>query len=259
MTSARSIMKKLIAIVCSTSWFICGTLEIFAEPVNSGANISFPTLQEIAAAVQWQADMPGRWMAYGTNLLARALAAEDAVDDSTRISVERSLVTNFTAAGWATTSDWNIAVFDAQGRIMCLDLMSRLWLVKTSTNDLMSISDYLGQAEELPISDKTRDFQLARMSDSLSMFGTTNAPPRYGSGVNWGPVEKRCRTMYAFRVDYNNFRLPQLRRSALKEFHRCITESFNLFSMEVRNSLWDEFARRAGASLREREYAEGMP
>lgn len=199
------------------------------------------------------------WMGF-LPLLNAVVQHQDEERYDVMAAVERAVLENFTIYVFAGELEYKMAKADFGGRQKCLNIISQFSVVRCDTNALFKVADYLSGAVLLPVD---KDVELKEMLnadalDSKLIFGQ-NTPPRMYGDLTFvsvaGKFGRECREKFRFRRLYNE-RLPKFRVAALSAMRGAVMNGYKDRTAEERDSIWDEFCRRAKATAEERKQAE---
>lgn len=165
------------------------------------------------------------------------------------MTVESYLVSRFTLYGFACEYDDDMVKADFTSRGKCVELMAGFALLKSDTNALFRVADWLGSAVSLP-NDKSAiaaEMNEAARRDSLSLFGGRPAPRYPGGSGNenhLGPFSRKCKAKFRFRSVYNA-NLRDFLDLSVAHMRHVVLSGYQNLEDEDREKLWLEFCRRA--------------
>jgi hypothetical protein len=155
---------------------------------------------------------------------------------------------------------------DFDARSTCLKLISELEVVRSDTNVLYSIARFIGQGVYLSIEKKNDDIRMLQevrkhlcfQPEQIEAWKTQ--PDRYGcihpalivSGFE--DLTQSCIDEYTAREKYNR-KLEKFRFDALRLYWGIIKNN-DMYSIEAREKIWEEFCQKAKATEDEKIAAE---
>ena len=166
--------------------------------------------------------------------------------------VEFEIVSRFTLYSFACEYDKDMVKADFAARLECIRGISKFELVRSDTNALFRIADWLSGAVPLDVGDKiaAKEGEEAFRRDMLMIYGG-KTPPRYPGSVgnmnHCGPAMRECREKFLFRRLYNT-RLPKFLEEAKVYLRKAVMEGYTALSPSEKDELWAIFCRRAKAS-----------
>lgn len=194
------------------------------------------------------------WAAF-VPILSKAVEYQSVASDGMVKSVESVIVSHFTLYSFACEYDEDLVKANFDSRLKCVGLLSQFALVRSDTNTLFKLADWLGGAIPLA-ADKATEFAEmaeAHRRDKQAVYGGKN-PPRYpgdsGNTRRRGPAARRRSEKFCFRRLYNE-RLPSFRETALEFFRPAVLDGYKELPREDRKMIWTEFCRRAKATGRD--------
>lgn len=242
-----------------------------AEASNSVANMvndsyadnPFPTRNDVLATLQridlkFVASESGRdnWKEF-LPLLEQVVKSQLSVSNRHEmVKVESVILEWMTLYAFACEYDFDEVKANFDSRIACIDLECQLEYVRTDTNAVMMIADWLGGAQPIVV-DKEIDRQRRIeqfTKDKQMIYGEKFRPWGVGSfsymggllqsPYCWSPYLIRELKAQHFRRRYNE-RLPDFRSKAEARMRRFVFEDFKAKDKAEREALWAEFCRRA--------------
>lgn len=203
-------------------------------------------------------------------LLERVAKYRGSVGKEDVASVEARIVSWFTLYAFACEYDSDPVKAEFGGRLDCLRRIGEFDLIRSDTNTLFQVSDWLAEAVALAVDDDTqcRELTEAKRKDSIILYGGRNPYGRkwglHFAGTvsktwawHWEPEFRACKAKFRFRREYNR-RLPVFRKEALECFYRAIIGGYKDRTDIERKAIWDEFCRRAKATAEEKSVAEAL-
>ena len=192
-------------------------------------------------------------------LLSNVVESQSSALTQEVAKIESKIVTRFAIYSFACEYDHLLVKANFDGRRDSAWLLSQFSLVRSDTNALFKLADWLSGAVPLAADKETRGNELgeAMRIDALMIYGGKRPPIYPGSVGNYshcGPMWRECRDKFHFRRTYNE-RLPKFREEALGCFHVAIVNGYADRTEAERETIWDEFCRRAKASDSEKEAA----
>lgn len=165
------------------------------------------------------------------------------------MAIESDLVSRFTLYSFACEHDDDMVKADFSSRAECVELMAEFLLLRSDTNALFRVADWLGSA--VPLStDKcvmAAEMDEAAKKDSLMLFGGRPAP-RYpggaGNALHVGPFSRTCKAKFRFRSIYNT-NLEAFRDASAKHMRHAVLDGYPNLDDIDRKRLWLEFCLRA--------------
>ena len=163
--------------------------------------------------------------------------------------VESEIVSRFTLYSFACEYDKDMVKADFSTRLECIRGISKFELVRSDTNTLFRMADWLSRAVLLDVDDKSffKEGEEAFRRDMLMVYGG-KAPPRYpgsvGNASHYGPAMRECSAKFQFRRLYNT-RLPKFREEASVYLRKAVMEGYKDLSSLEREEIWANFCRRA--------------
>ena len=230
---------------------------------NDSDSRRFPTRSEAYVRlrdidIKFVAAEPGRdnWKDF-IPLLEQVVEFQPTVSNRQEmLNVEFEIVEWMTILAFACEYDFDEIKANFDSRIACLDLECKVEYVRSDTNGVMMIADWLGGAQPIVVDEETNTRRSSEMAsiDRLMIYGGKTRPRRHpGSFSYCGPfASPYCRSPYLirelkaqhFRRRYNE-RLPEFRRKAEARMRRFVFEEFKAKDQAEREALWAEFCRRA--------------
>ncbi len=181
----------------------------------------------------------------------------ETVSAETVRKVESLIVARFTLYSFACEYDTDVTKADFDVRLECIGLISRFNLVRSDTNTLYRIADWLSGATPLDVNVKSfhEEGETAFRKDMLMIYGGRN-PPRYpgsiGNANHYGPAVRECNAKFRFRRLYNKH-LPEFKDAALKCLREAVMNGYKELSADDRLDIWENFCNRAGCCIRSRQ------
>ena len=269
-------MKKQRIIAALLTFAVSGTMLLGADiPFAEREPDKFPSQSLVGFAFLEVHDgfihpKPGRdnWTLF-IPLLERVAKYRGSVAKEEVVSVEARIVSWFTLYAFACQYDDDPVKAEFGGRLDCLRRIGEFDLIRSDTNTLFQISDWLASA--VPLADdkdtQCRELTEAVRKDSIILYGGKNpyerkGGPRFAGTVSntwawhWEPEFRACKAKFRFRREYNR-RLPVFRKKALECMHRAIIEGYKDRTDAERKAIWNEFCRRAKATAQEPNEAYG--
>ena len=185
-------------------------------------------------------------------LLERIVKYRNGVSAEEARNVEEETLSRFTLYSFACEYDCDAAKADFHGRLECLRLICGFGIVRSETNALFRLADWLGGASPLGVDAETRqrDSAEAMRIDALALFGGKR-PPKYPwtSGNTWhlGPAARACDAKYRFRQLYNE-QLPRFKKAALACLRDAVMNGYGSLTDDERDALYKEVCVRARVS-----------
>ena len=172
------------------------------------------------------------------------------------MSVESEMVSRFAIYSFACEYDDDMAKAAFDGRLKCVELLSQFSLVRSDTNALFKLADWLSGAVPLAV-DKNAEFaesSEAFEKDKLMIYGGGD-PPRYpgssGNTSHFGPAMRAHKSKFHFRRTYNE-RLPKFREAVLCSLRNALMECCKDLSDSGREAVWSELRRRAAGEVEDK-------
>lgn len=230
---------------------------------DESAVCTFPTINEARAEckrinLRFVASETGRdnWKDF-IPLLERVVKSQSSVSNRHEmLKIEFEILEWATLFAFACEYDFDEIKADFASRLACLDLECRLEYVRSDTNGVMMIADWLGGAQPIVVDEETRkqrEYEMSRI-DRQMIYGGRFLPCRgFGRISSWGGLSdpqlrspyltreflaQRCRRKY-------NRDLPVFRRHAEARMRHFVFEEFKAKNKLEREALWAEFCRRA--------------
>ena len=213
---------------------------------------------------------PGRdnWTLF-MPLLDRVEKYRGSVTKEENADAEAKIISRFTLYAFACEYDHDPVKAEFGGRLGCLHRIAKFDLIRSDTNRLFQVSDWLAEAVPLAVDKETqlRELGEASRKDSLILYAGRNPfggkdRIRFAATVSqtyawyWEPEFRACKAKFRFRQKYNRL-LPSFRKEALACMHRAIAEGYKDRTEAERKAIWDEFCRRAKATAEEKSAADG--
>jgi len=243
-----------------------------AEASNSVANavgdcsegVMFPTRSEVRLTfrridLKFVASEPGRdnWKEF-IPFLERIVKSQSSVSNRQEmLNVEFEILEWLTVYAFACEYDFDEIKANFASRLACLDLECQLEYVRTDTNAVMMIADWIGGAQPIVVDEETERQNRIEKSqiDRRMIYGEKFRPCRGAGSFHsiggplsspycWSPYLIRELKAQHFRKSYNR-RLPEFRSKAEARMRRLVFEEFKAKDQAEREALWAEFCRRA--------------
>ena len=194
-------------------------------------------------------------------ILERVVKSQSSVSNRQEmLSIEFEILEWLTVYAFACEYDFDEIKADFASRLVCLDLECQLEYVRSDTNAVMMIADWLGGAQPIVVDEETERQRVIekREIDWRMLYGEKFRPCRGAGSFNcfggrsgfinspycWSPYLIRELKAQQFRRRYNE-RLPDFRRKAEARMRRFVFEEFKAKDQAEREALWAEFCRRA--------------
>ena len=167
--------------------------------------------------------------------------------------VERLIVSNLTLYSFACAYDDDPVKADFSTRLACVRGVSRFETVRSDTNCLFRVAEWLSRAVPLDVSQGTfeKDSKEAYERDCLMIYGG-KTPPRYPGSVgntrHYGPFMRACFARLEFRRLYNE-RLLNFRAEALACLREATMKGYKDLLDCEREKIWTLFCKRACGNL----------
>ena len=237
--------------------------EVSNSVANDGsADNPFPTRNDVLATLQridlkFVASESGRdnWKEF-IPILERVVKSQSSVSNRQEmLSIEFEILEWLTVYAFACEYDFDEIKANFDSRLACLDLECKLEYVRSDTNAVMMIADWLGVAQPIAVDeekDVRRQNEMSRI-DELMVFRERRGQRKPGTYVynhkliearKNGPYLSRHLETLKFRDIYNE-RLPEFRSKAEARMRRFVFEEFKAKDQAEREALWAEFCRRA--------------
>ena len=193
-------------------------------------------------------------------LLDKVVENQGRVAEKEMRAAEAEIVSRFTLYSFACEYDDDPVKANFDGRLESVRLLCRLSLVRSDTNTLYAVAEWLSGAAPLTADFKSCSNEMAEAfaRDRLMIYGG-KWPPRYPGSVgnkrHWGPSARACDAKFRFRRLYNE-RLPKFRVAALTSFRKAVVDGYGGMTDEQCESIWLEVCRKAKATDEERSAAE---
>ena len=214
---------------------------------------TFPTIAEIDAEIASLANQrqaKTAWFGF-VPTAGRINQLQDKFPTQEVLQVQWHVVSNMFLECYPTVAVTNSNQIDYLGfdHIIFLHL-TKYKLFHSNTNALMFVADCVSNALPVDVSHEEEDKLAAWRLDDIADFGNTNGPLRMRAGVNYGCFGERTRACIFLyqRLSGFNGRLRSFRRRVFNSFCELILYYLKEYPEPVRQSLWEEFCRRAGAS-----------
>jgi len=243
-----------------------------AEVSNSVANavgdcsegVTFPTRSEVRITfrridLKFVASESGRdnWKEF-IPILERVVKSQSSVSNRQEmLSIEFEILEWLTVYAFACEYDFDEIKANFDSRLACLDLECKLEYVRSDTNAVMMIADWLGGAQPIVFDEEAERQKRIEQAekDWKMLYGEKYRPCRgagsfsYKGGLLhipycWSPYLIRELKAQQFRRRYNE-RLPDFHRKAEARMRKFVFEEFKAKDQAEREALWAEFCRRA--------------
>ena len=226
--------------------------------------VTFPTRSEVRITfrridLKFVASEPGRdnWKEF-IPILERAVKLQSSVSNRQEmLSIEFEILEWLTVYAFACEYDFDEIKANFDSRLACLDLECQLEYVRSDTNAVMMIADWLGGAQSIVVGEETERRRVIEQAekDRKMLYGEKFRPwrgfvstSRMGGPLHspycWSPYLIRELKAQQFRRRYNE-RLPDFRRKAESRMRHFVFEEFKAKNKLEREALWSEFCRRA--------------
>ena len=242
--------------------------EVSNSVANDGsADNPFPTRNDVLATLQridlkFVASESGRdnWKEF-IPILERVVKSQSSVSNRQEmLSIEFEILEWLTVYAFACEYDFDEIKANFDSRLACLDLECQLEYVRSDTNAVMMIADWLGGAQPIVVDEETDRQRVIekREIDWRMLYGQRSRPWRGAGSFNcfggrsgfinspycWSPYLIRELKAQHFRGIYNR-RIPDFRRKAEARMRKFVFEEFKAKDQAEREALWAEFCRRA--------------
>ena len=189
-------------------------------------------------------------------LMERVVKAQtDSTNEVDVINAETVVLEKFSQYAFACKYDFDEIKTDFGTRIACVNLLCQFDLLRSDTNAVMMMADWLGGAQPIVVNEMSNIRRESEMSsiDELMIFGEMRRRRKAGTYVynhkliearKNGPYLSRHLETLKFRDIYNE-RLPEFRRKAEARMRHFVFEEFKAKDQAEREALWAEFCRRA--------------
>ena len=261
-------MKTLIIVTMLSVAVQAECAEVSNSVANDGsASNTFPTRNEVRITfrridLKFVASEPGRdnWKEF-IPFLERIVKSQSAVSNQQEmLNVEFEALEWLTVYVFACEYDFDEIKADFNSRLACLNLECQLEYVRSDTNAVMMIADWIGGAQPIVIDEEAeRQSRIEKTQiDWRMLYGEKFRPCRGAGSFNcfggssgfinspycWSPYLIRELKAQKFRRRYNE-RLPEFRKNAEARMRRFVFEEFKAKDQAEREALWAEFCRRA--------------
>ena len=263
--------RKMKTIILAAVLFAAFHAEC-AVASNSVANavgdcsegVTFPTRSEVRITfrridLKFVASEPGRdnWKEF-IPILERVVKSQSSVSNRQEmLSIEFEILEWLTVYAFACEYDFDEIKANFDSRLACLDLECQLEYVRSDTNAVMMIADWLGGAQSIVVDEEAERQRVIEQAekDRKILYGEKFRPWRGAVSTSymggplhspycWSPYLIRELKAQQFRRRYNE-RLPDFRRKAEARMRRFVFEEFKAKDQAEREALWAEFCRRA--------------
>jgi hypothetical protein len=271
---ANNERRKMMTIILAAVLFAAFHAEC-AVASNSVANavgdcsegVTFPTRSEVRITfrridLKFVASESGRdnWKEF-IPFLERVVKSQSSVSNRQEmLSIEFEILEWLTVYAFACEYDFDEIKANFDSRLACLDLECQLEYVRSDTNAVMMIADWLGGAQPIVVGEETERRRVIekREIDWRMLYGQRFRPCKGAGSFNcfggrsgfinspycWSPYLIRELKAQHFRGIYNE-RLPDFRAKAESRMRRFVFEEFKAKNKLEREALWAEFSRRA--------------
>ena len=244
----------------------CEESSSMREKIEHEAMLSkiFITKNEVRAIfrridLKFVASEPGRdnWKEF-IPILERVVKSQSSVSNRQEmLSIEFEILEWLTVYAFACEYDFDEIKANFDSRLACLDLECKLEYVRSDTNAVMMIADWLGGAQSIVVDEEAERQRVIEQAekDRKMLYGEKFRPWRGAVSTSHmgGPLHSPyCWSQYLirelkaqqFRRRYNE-RLPDFRRKAEARMRKFVFEEFKAKDQAEREALWAEFCRRA--------------
>ena len=243
----------------------CEESSSMREKIEHEAMLSkiFITKNEVRAIfrridLKFVASEPGRdnWKEF-IPILERVVKSQSSVSNRQEmLSIEFEILEWLTVYAFACEYDFDEIKANFDSRLACLDLECKLEYVRSDTNAVMMIADWLGGAQPIVVDEETnRQRTLEKFSiDNRMLYGDRFRPCRGAGSASYmgllsspyvkSPYVIRELKAQHFRLGYNRD-LPVFRIHAEARMRKFVFEEFKAKDEQERKVLWAEFCRRA--------------
>ena len=223
----------------------CSQLSAFVEKSLFDIKVNF--VQATPGKDNWKDFIP---------LMERVVKAQtDSTNEVDVINAETVVLEKFSQYAFACKYDFDEIKTDFGTRIACVNLLCQFDLLRSDTNAVMMMADWLGGAQPIVVNEMSNVRRESEMSsiDELMIFGEMRRSRKAGTYVynhkliearKNGPYLSRHLETLKFRDIYNE-RLPEFRRKAEARMRHFVFEEFKAKDQAEREALWAEFCRRA--------------
>ena len=189
-------------------------------------------------------------------LMERIVTAQETASNAVDVlNAELLVLEKFTLYAFACEYDFDEIKANFDSRLICLDLACRFECLRSDTNAVVMIADWLGVAQPIVVDEENDVRRVNEMSriDELMVFRERRERRKPGTYVynhklieakKNGPYLSRHLETLKFRDIYNE-RLPEFRSKAEARMRRFVFEEFKAKDQAEREALWAEFCRRA--------------
>ena len=263
--------RKMKTIILAAVLFAAFHAEC-AVASNSVANavgdcsegVTFPTRSEVRITfrridLKFVASEPGRdnWKEF-IPILERVVKSQSSVSNRQEmLSIEFEILEWLTVYAFACEYDFDEIKANFDSRLACLDLECQLEYVRSDTNAVMMIADWLGGAQSIVVDEEAERQRVIEQAekDRKMLCGEKFRPWRGAVSTSymggplhspycWSPYLIRELKAQQFRRRYNE-RLPKFRSKSEARMRRFVFEEFKAKDQAEREALWAEFCRRA--------------
>ncbi|MBR2355259.1 MAG: hypothetical protein IKJ45_17405 [Kiritimatiellae bacterium] len=244
----------------------CEESSSMREKIEHEAMLSkiFITKNEVRAIfrridLKFVASEPGRdnWKEF-IPILERVVKSQSSVSNRQEmLSIEFEILEWLTVYAFACEYDFDEIKANFDSRLACLDLECQLEYVRSDTNAVMMIADWLGGAQSIVVDEEAERQRVIEQAekDRKMLYGEKFRPWRGAVSTSymggplhspycWSPYLIRELKAQQFRRRYNE-RLPDFRRKAEARMRKFVFEEFKAKDQAEREALWAEFCRRA--------------
>ena len=191
-------------------------------------------------------------------ILERVVKSQSSVSNRQEmLSIEFEILEWLTVYAFACEYDFDEIKANFDSRLACLDLECQLEYVRSDTNAVMMIADWLGGAQSIVVDEEAERQRVIEQAekDRKMLYGEKFRPWRGAVSTSymggplhspycWSPYLIRELKAQQFRRRYNE-RLPDFRRKAEARMRKFVFEEFKAKDQAEREALWAEFCRRA--------------
>ena len=250
-------ISRIAVVVCAVSLFV--SASSFADSETN----QLPTIAEIDTVIAGLANQCGAktlWREFEPTV-GRIKNLQDSFPTQDVLRVQWHVVSNIFSECYPVAAVTNGNQVDYYGiREMVWRHLTKYRLFHADTNAVMYVADCISNALPADLSRETAVVQAGINGEYMPEFGTTNALTGarvvndYHSATNrfrlWWQWEKARSAKSCFNQGVEMFR-----QEAFNCFCSLILRDLVEYPEPVRQSLWEEFCRRAGASDEEKSKA----
>ena len=209
--------------------------------------------------LKFVASEPGRdnWKEF-IPILERVVKSQSSVSNRQEmLSIEFEILEWLTVYAFACEYDFDEIKANFDSRLACLDLECQLEYVRSDTNAVVMIADWLGGAQPIVFDEEAeRQNRIEQAEKDWKMLYGEKYRPCRGAGsfsykggllhipYCWSPYLIRELKAQQFRRRYNE-RLPDFHRKAEARMRKFVFEEYKAKDQAEREALWAEFCRRA--------------